>query len=305
MGTPDFAVPSLEALVNAHDVALVVTQPDRRAGRGMTVRASPVAEAARAHGLAVAQPERARDPALAEQVRSTGAHVLVVAAYGQILPAALLEATPGGGLNVHASLLPRWRGASPITAAILAGDAETGVSIMRMEAGLDTGPVLLQRSTPIGDRETAGELGARLAALGAEALAGGLQVLAAGEPAFSAQDDAAATYAPLVRKGDGDLSWDRPAAIIDRAVRAYDPWPGVRLPLGGEALRVLDARALPAWAGGAAAEPGTVLEVAADGVTVMAADAPVRVIRVQPPGKRPMDAAAFARGRHGLAARPA
>src|SRR5437879_1546175 len=179
-GTPGFAVPSLQALLSAHQVPLVVTQPDRPAGRGMEIRRSPVALAADIAGVEVLQPSRGEDRAVADRVKAAGADALVVAAYGRLLPQGLLDATPVGGINVHASLLPRWRGASPIAAAILAGDDETGVSIMQMEEGLDTGPVLLQRRTPIGARENAAELTARLAELGAEALLEGLALMEAG-----------------------------------------------------------------------------------------------------------------------------
>jgi methionyl-tRNA formyltransferase len=323
LGTPDFAVPSLRALLPRHDVELVISQPDRPAGRGMELRRSPVAALADSAGVPVLTPARVRAPEVLERVGDLWPDVLVVAAYGQILPPALLEAAVLGGINVHASLLPRWRGASPIAAAILAGDRRTGVSIMRMEAGLDTGPVLLRREIEIAPGETTGGLTSRLAALGAEALLEGLDRLGSGLARFTPQPEEGVTQAGLIRKADGDWDWDHAAAEIERAIRAYDPWPGLRLPLAGERVRVVDGRPLPAWsvgvssgstpgekrpaAGGSAAgsaspPPGTVLESGREGIAVMARDQPFLLTSVQPPGKRPMAAADYARGRRGLLA---
>ncbi|HEV3235177.1 MAG TPA: methionyl-tRNA formyltransferase [Candidatus Dormibacteraeota bacterium] len=301
-GTPEFAVPSLRALLARHQVAAVVTRPDRPAGRGMALRRSPVAEAADEAGVEVLQPRGARDPGLVGAIQASGADAIVVAAYGRILPPEVLEATPGGGLNVHASLLPRWRGASPIAAAILAGDAATGVSIMRMEEGLDTGPVLLQRRLRVAPDDTTRTLTPRLAELGAEAIAEGLDQLEAGTARFQPQPDEGVTYAPVIGKADGDLTWELPAGEIDRRVRAYDPWPGVRLPIGGHTVRVLEGDALPSWSSDASVRPGDVLAVDARGLEVMAADAPFLVRSVQPPGKRAMAAAEYARGRRDLLA---
>ena len=301
MGTPEFAVPSLRALLDGHDVRLVISRPDRPAGRGMSLRRSAVAAVGGAAGVDVYLPDNPRAPEVLERVRQAQPEVLVVAAYGRILPSELLEVAPHGGLNVHASLLPRWRGASPVAAAILAGDTESGVSIMRMEAGLDTGPVLLQRRTSINVDETAGELTARLAELGADALSEGLVRLAHGDAVFTPQSADAVIVARPVRKEDGDLDWTRDADYIERAVRAFDPWPGVRLPVGGEPVRVLRARALPTWAAGAGGAPaGTVLEADHQGIVVMAGDRPVRLEAVQAPGKRAMPAADYARGRPDL-----
>ena len=267
----------------------------------MSLRRSAVAAVGGAAGVDVYLPDNPRAPEVLERVRQAQPEVLVVAAYGRILPSELLEVAPHGGLNVHASLLPRWRGASPVAAAILAGDTESGVSIMRMEAGLDTGPVLLQRRTSINVDETAGELTARLAELGADALSEGLVRLAHGDAVFTPQSADAVIVARPVRKEDGDLDWTRDADYIERAVRAFDPWPGVRLPVGGEPVRVLRARALPTWAAGAGGAPaGTVLETDHQGIVVMAGDRPVRLEAVQAPGKRAMPAADYARGRPDL-----
>jgi methionyl-tRNA formyltransferase len=247
-----------------------------------------------------------RHPEVIERVRQARPDALVVAAFGQILPVDLLEVPPHGGLNVHASLLPRWRGASPIAAAILAGDTETGVSIMRMDAGLDTGPVLLQRHTAIRPDETTGELTERLGRLGAEALLEALARIEGGDAVFTPQTQEGVSVAPLVRKQDGDLDWSRSAAEIERAVRAFDPWPGVRVALGGEPVRLLRAQALPAWAtgNGSGALPGDVIEVDREGIVVMAGDGPLRVEMVQAPGKRAMAAAEYARGRRDIIVTP-
>jgi methionyl-tRNA formyltransferase len=300
LGTPAFAVPTLRELMRRHEVALVVTQPDRPAGRGMAIRTSPVAEAAGANAD-VLKPGRAKDPEVEAAVRAVSPDVLVVAAYGQILPPGLLDAAPAGALNVHASLLPRWRGASPVAAAILAGDDETGVSIMRLEEGLDTGPVLLRRAIPIATDDTTGTLTERLAELGAEALMSGLDLVERGAAVFEPQPDEGATYAERVKKSDGELTWDRPAQEIGRSLRAYDPWPGVRVPIGGERLRLVAGQPLPRWtAEDRDAEAGTVLEIGPEGILVMAGDGPFRVTTVQPAGRRVMAAADWARGRRKL-----
>lgn len=303
MGTPDFALPSLESLAAKHSLALVVASPDRPAGRGLQVRRPPVAQAAARMGVPILQPQSARDQELGEAVRRSGADVVVVAAFGQILTAELLESTPLGAVNVHASLLPRWRGASPVAAAILAGDNETGVSIMQMDEGLDTGPVLLQQRMRLRGDETTGSLTGRLAEVGATALMEALDLIAARRLQPTPQAEEGVTYAPRVRKEDGDWEWDHAATEIERAARAYDPWPGLRLPLGGERPRLLRGTPMPAWTGGPAAHgsPGSVIEVDQRGILLMAADAPFLVEEVQPAGRRPMSAAAFARGRRGLA----
>lgn len=305
MGTPEFAVPALRALLDHHDVALVVTQPDRPAGRGMSLRRSPAAEVAQGAGVELEQPTSIRGAEIRERIHAAHPDVLVVAAYGRILPAALLEAAPLGAINVHASLLPRWRGASPVAAAILAGDNETGVSIMRMDEGLDTGPVLLQREAPIDRSATTGELTRSLAVLGAQSLIEALESLGAGAAVLTPQDQLGGepTVSPLVRKSDGDLEWSTPASRLERAVRAYDPWPGVRLPLAGGPVRVLKARVMPPWTAASSALPGEVLEVGPSGVTVQTADAPLLLEVVQAPGKRAMPAAEYARGRRGLVGR--
>jgi methionyl-tRNA formyltransferase len=311
-GTPSFAVPSLEALLAHHEVPLVVTQPDRPAGRGLDVRVSAVGARAAAAAVAVIKPEKARDPELVARVDAARPDVVVVAAYGKVLPPALLEVAPRGAINVHASLLPRWRGASPVTAAILAGDATTGVSIMRMDEGLDTGPVILQKFTNIFDRDDAVTLAERISILGGEALLEALDQIARGTATFHPQDDGDASYAPLVKKADGDLEWTLRGAEIERALRAYRPWPGVRLPLGGGPVEVLAGGPVPDWWFGEAgddatgAPPGTVLQLLdgsdAQGIVVQTSSGPFLVQRLKPPGKREMSALEYARGRRDLVA---
>ncbi|MGI8609214.1 MAG: methionyl-tRNA formyltransferase [Candidatus Dormibacteria bacterium] len=311
-GTPAFAVPSLEALLAHHDVPLVVTQPDRPAGRGLELRPSPVAQRAAAAGIPVIKPVRARDPELVARVDAARADVVVVTAYGQILPKSLLDVAPHGAINVHASLLPRWRGASPITAAVLAGDQVTGISIMRMDEGLDTGPVIVQKINNILDRDDAVSVGERLSALGGQALIEALDQVAAGTATFRPQDDGEMTYAPLVKKSDGDLEWTLRALEIERAMRAYRPWPGVRLPIGGARVEVMAGGPVPDWWFTEQGEqprdepPGAVLEVMdkadASGIVVQTSSGPFLVQRLKPPGKREMSAVEYARGRRDLVA---
>jgi methionyl-tRNA formyltransferase len=305
-GTPAFAVPTLDALRSRHDLSLVVTQPDRPSGRGLDVRSSAVAARAVTAGVEVIKPQRARDPELAARIDAARPDVVVVAAYGQILSRAMLEVAPHGAINVHASLLPRWRGASPITAAILAGDPDTGVSIMRMDEGLDTGPVILRRVTAIGE-DDAESLSARLAELGAEALLEALDGIQAGTTEATPQPDLGVTYARPVKKADGDLEWTLRAEEIERALRAYRPWPGMRLPLGRERVQVVAGGPVPDWwvaDGRADLPPGAVVEVNAEGIVVMTSSTPFLVRRLKPAGKREMHAADFARGRRDLVSAP-
>jgi methionyl-tRNA formyltransferase len=306
-GSPGFAVPTLEALLARHEVPLVVTQPDRPAGRGLDVRPSAVGAAAAAAGVPVLKPQRAREAEVVARVDAARPDVVVVAAYGQLLPPALLEVAPQGALNVHASLLPRWRGASPITAAILAGDPDTGVSIMRMDEGLDTGPVLLARRTAIADREDAEALSGRLAILGAGALLEALDAVSAGAATPTPQPGDGVTYAPLVKKRDGELEWSLRALEIERALRAYRPWPGVRLPLAGEAVQVVEGGPVPDWwvdERHGDRPPGTVVDVTPEGIVVMTSSTPFLVQRVKPAGRREMSASEFARGRRELTPAP-
>ena len=289
MGSPDFSVPALRALAGAgHEIAAAYCQPPRPAGRGQAVRCCPVHVAADALGIPVRTPARLKRDAEAQAAfAALGLDAAVVAAYGLILPAGMLAAPRRGCLNIHASLLPRWRGAAPIQAAILAGDAETGVTIMQMDEGLDTGPILLAESVPLSPRATASWLHDELAAMGARLILRALDEAPLPRP----QPEAGATYAPKLTRADGRIDWTRDAAAIDRQVRALNPWPGTFAACNGAALKVLEAE--PAEGAGA---PGVVLD---DRLTVGCGAGALRLLRVQAPGGAAMDVAAFLRG-HGV-----
>jgi methionyl-tRNA formyltransferase len=293
-GTPDFAVPSLAALLESGaQVPIVLTQPDRPAGRGRRLVPPPVKRLAQDHGIAVLQPEKP-EAALREALPGQRPDVLVVVAYGLILPRWLLDWPLRATINVHASLLPRWRGASPIQQAILAGDAQTGISIMQVEAGLDTGPVYGQRTIRIGAEVTAGELHDRLAPIGAALLCELLPAIVAGRLEPVAQDPALACYAPKISKHAAKLDWNETAVQLARRVRAYNPWPiAEAVTAAGERLRIWRAEAHPAQAG---AGPGAVVAAGGDGIDVATGDGVLRLTSVQPSGGRPMDAAAWLAG---------
>jgi methionyl-tRNA formyltransferase len=288
MGTPDFAVPALQALHAAgHEIAAVYAQPPRPAGRGQALRRAPVQVAAEALGLEVRTPARLkRDAAEHAAFAALDLDAAVVAAYGLILPEAMLAAPRRGCLNIHASLLPRWRGAAPIQAAILAGDARSGVTIMQMDAGLDTGPMLLREDVPITPHTTASELHDALSQIGARLI---LRALAESPPAV-AQPDEGVSYAPKLEREDGRLSWGEPAEALARRVRALNPWPGTFCSWGKDTLKVLAAEAEPA----SPASPGTVLD---DALLIATGEGALRLLRIQAPGARAMEAAAFLRGR--------
>jgi len=298
MGTPEFAVPALEALADAHQVVGVVTQPDRPAGRGRRLTPSPVKQVALERGLSLSQPHSLRTPEAVAQLSAWKPDVFVVAAFGQILPQDVLGLPPHGCLNVHGSLLPHWRGAAPVAAAILAGDEVTGVTIMQMDAGLDTGPVLAQREETILPDDTQATLEERLAYLGAELLVETLSAYLAGNLLPRPQPEEGATYAGQLRKEDGLLDWSRPAVELDRQVRAFTPWPGAFTTWRGQRLKVLRVVPLPEWHGDA--PPGTVI-VLADGVVVATGEGALRLEEVQLAGKRPMDIAPFLRGQRDFA----
>ena len=291
-GSPDFAVPTLDALIDSpYRPVAVVTQPDRGAGRGRKLRRPPVAERAVEAGIAVLQPSRLREPEAVAALAALEPDLQIVAAYGQLLPSAVLEAPRHGTLNVHASLLPRWRGASPVSAAIAAGDAETGATIMLVDETEDTGPILAQRATAIGARETAGELSDRLAHLGASLLLETIPSWLAGEIKPQPQDAALATRARRVRKDAGRIDWALSAAQLVRNVRAYTPWPGAFTELGGQRVRLAAATV---EAGGGAA--GEIVGVAQNAIRVATGEGVLAVERLQRAGKREMSAAEFARG---------
>jgi methionyl-tRNA formyltransferase len=288
-GTPAFAAVSLDALLRArHDVTLVLTQPDRPAGRGLKAQPSAVHRLARERGLALLQPAALKDPAVLQAVAARAPEALVVAAYGRILPGPLLRAAPRGAINVHASLLPRWRGAAPIQRALLAGDAVTGATIMQMEESLDTGPILLQAQLPISAEDTAGALHDKLAALGAELL---LRALAEA-PAARPQNEAEATYAARIETSEAEIDWGRTAGEIDRQVRAFNPAPGARTRIDGVALKIWRARPEPA----AAAAPGTVCAAGAGGVVVACGSGGLRILELQRAGGKRIGADAFLAG---------
>ncbi len=287
MGSPDFAVPTLQALHRAgHEIAAVYCQPPRPAGRGQGLRLCPVQLAAQALGLAVRTPTRLRTD-LAEQLAFAALELdaAVVAAYGLILPQAMLDAPARGCLNIHASLLPRWRGAGPIQASVLAGDGETGITIMQMQAGLDTGPMLLAEALPIGPTDTAATLHDRLAEIGARLILRALDE----NPTPIPQPEAGVTYAPKRTREDGRIDWTRSAAEIDRQIRAFDPWPGTFSLLGGETLKILSARLVDM-----VGTPGVVLD---DRLTIGCGAGAIRPTRVQLPGRQAMAANAMLRGR--------
>jgi len=289
MGSPDFAVPALEAVHGAHEVVCVYTQPPRPAGRGQSVTRCPIHAAADRLGLPVRHPvSLKRDLAAQADFAALDLDAAVVAAYGLILPQAMLDAPRRGCLNIHASLLPRWRGAGPIQAAVLAGDAQSGVTIMQMEAGLDTGPMLLRQAVPIGPRGTASALHDALSALGGPMV---LRVLAEAPPPEPQPADGV-TYAPKLTRADGRVDWTQPAEVLDRQVRALNPWPGTWCTpgldgWGDSALKILDA--IPVPGSGA---PGMVL----DGLTIACGAGALRLLRVQRAGRAPMEAAAFLNG---------
>lgn len=295
MGTPDFAVPTLESLVSARDVNVVgvVTQPDRPRGRGRRLTPSSVKQTAMAHDRPVFQPQSLHTPEAVAQLAAWEPEVIVVAAFGQILPPDVLDLPPHGCLNVHASLLPRWRGAAPVQAAILAGDEVTGVTIMQMDAGLDTGPILARREEPIRPDDTRETLEERLARLGATLLVETLPPYLAGKLTPRPQPEESATYAAQLRKEDGRLDWSRPAVELDRRVRAFTPWPGAFTTWRGQRLRVLQAAPLPNWQDDA--RPGTVIALA-DGAAVATGRGALRLEEVQLAGKQRMDIATFLRG---------
>ena len=294
-GTPDFAVPTLAALVAAGRApVLVVTQPARPAGRGQRPQDPPVARWAREHGLPVAMPERVRDPAFLEAAAALAPDVAVVVAFGQIFPRALLELPRLGCINLHASLLPRWRGASPIQAALAAGDEQTGVATMLMEAGLDTGPILLAEATEIGPGETAGELSRRLAEAGGRLMVQTLQELERGSLAPRPQSSEGATYAPRLTRESGRIDWSLPASGILNRLRAYTPWPGLTAELKGAPVKIVAAEILD---GKEEAGPGTFLGLRDGRLVVSCGGGTVLgIAELQRPGKRVLRSPDFANG---------
>ncbi len=291
-GTPDFAAAALKALSAAgHDIPLVLTQPDRPAGRGMKLKMSPVKAVALAHGLTVAQPDNLKTEESRLAIREARAQVMVVAAYGLILPQAVLDMPTLGCVNIHASLLPRWRGAAPIHRAIEAGDPETGITLMQMDKGLDTGAMLRRAPLAIGPEDTTGSLHDRLADLGAREIVALLPDLAAGRVTATPQDGALATYAAKIGKDDARLDWHRPATELERKLRAFDPFPGAFCLLDGEPLKLW--KAMPAAGQG---QPGEILAVHRDAFMVACGEGALLVSEVQKAGGKRLPVAAFLAG---------
>ncbi len=292
-GTPHFAAAALEALLaHSFEVVAVLTQPDRPAGRGMQLTPSPVKQVAAARGLTVLQPHTLKDAEIQRLLAGYGADVLVVAAYGLILPQAVLDLPRHGCLNIHASLLPRWRGAAPIQRAILAGDAETGITIMQMDVGLDTGDMLLKKSCPITPEDTAATLHDKLAQLGASAITEALPLLEAGRLVREKQNDAQATYAAKLDKAEANIDWSLDALHIARAVRGYNPFPVAHTTLNGTPIKIWQASVRAGEKG----EPGTVLAVEKDGIIVACGHDALRLEVLQRPNAKAMPAAQFVQG---------
>lgn len=297
MGTPDFAVPCLRALVaGGHDVRLVLTQPDRPKGRGLQLVKSPVKEAALALGLPLFQPERPNRPDAVSEVSRTDPEALIVVAYGAILKAELLGLAPRGAINVHASLLPKYRGMSPIHRALWEGEAETGVTTMLMDAGVDTGDILLMGRTPIDPDETCGELHDRLAEMGADLLVRTLEDLAAGTVSPRPQEGSA-SYAGRMEKEHGVIDWSLSAADVHDHARAVTPWPGATTRLGGESITVKRTRVASGPAGPAGTAPGTIVGPDGDALRVVCGSGQVHLLELRPAGRPTMTGAEFARGR--------
>lgn len=311
MGTPDFAVPTIKALVQAgHDVELVVSQPDRPVGRGLETKPTPIKKVAQDLGLAVVQPETLKDPEIRERLETISPEAIVVAAYGKILPKWLLDLPKEGCLNVHGSILPAYRGAAPIQRALMDGVEETGITIMRMDEGMDTGDMLLVRKLPVGPDETAGELTLRMAEAGAKAMVETLDKLSLGELEVTPQDSTKATYAPKVEKEDAAIDWSASCVKIKNLVRAMNPSPGAYTTMNDRRVKILkvkavdvaeyldrDTRGTPAT--GWRVAPGLVVALDADlGPIVACGDGALALVELQPAGKRAMSGAEFTRGRY-------
>lgn len=294
MGSPEFAVPCLRAVAKLHDVALVVSQPDKPAGRGGGLRAPAVKIAATELGLAVMQPRSARTGELEHALAACGAELAIVVAYGKILPKAVLEATPRGCINVHGSLLPRYRGAAPVQWAVINGEQTSGISIMQLDEGMDTGPVMLERRVALTADETAGELLARLAPIGAEALVEAIAAIAAGTAKAVAQDHTQASHAPMLAKSDGAIDFTHEASLVAARIRGVDPWPGAHAMLRGQPIKLFRAQLSDRTAGLGA---GTVIDIDTQGLHVAGHGGVIVIREVQAAGRKRMAAHEFAAGR--------
>ncbi len=293
-GTPEFAAASLTAILEqGHHVVAVYTQPDRPAGRGKKIIKSPVKQIAEAHSLPVEQPPSLKDAKTQQQLASYDADLMIVAAYGLLLPTAILETPRLGCVNIHASLLPRWRGAAPIQRAIEAGDTESGITLMQMDEGLDTGTMLYKVSTPIQDTDTGGSLHDRLAELGANAMLAFLDPAQRASMTPQPQDDTHATYARKLSKAEAALDWQQPASVLARQIRAFNPWPVSFCRQDDANIRVFEAAALPQQA---AQAPGTVIAKQHEGIDVSCGEGSLRITRLQLPGAKAMAAGDFVNG---------
>ncbi len=293
MGTPDFALATLEGLIDAGvDLCAVYTQPDRPKGRGKKLAPPPVKELAQRHDIAVYQPLKLREPSVVEELKALAPDLIVVVAYGQILPKSVLDIPKYGCINVHASLLPRYRGAAPINKAVVDGEEKTGVTTMLMDVGLDTGDMLVKRELVIGAQETAGQVHDRLALVGREAMEETLRRLCAGTLAPEKQDDALSTYAPMMKKEDGLIDWSRSACEIHNQVRGLDPWPAAYTHLQGQVLKISGTCPEP----DAGKAPGTIVSASKDGVRIACGEGVLVVRALQLPGKKRLCAADFIRG---------
>lgn len=290
MGTPDFALNTLQKLIEHHEVLGVVTQPDRPAGRNRQLQPPPIKQLALQHGIPVLQPEKIRRAESIAELKQWQPDVYVVAAFGQILPQSVLDIPPYGSINVHASLLPRWRGAAPIQAVIRAGDTQSGVTIMKMDAGLDTGPMLTQRSIQLSIDETGQSLHDRLAVIGAELLIETLPGYLSGEIVPQAQDETLVTYAPQIEKGEGNIRWEQDAVSIERLVRAFTPWPGTYSHWNGQQLKILSGVVVDGKH-----EPGRIIQTR-DGIAVGTGEGLFLLKRIQLAGRKAMTAEEFIRG---------
>jgi methionyl-tRNA formyltransferase len=292
MGTPEFACPTLQALVDrGEEVVAVVTQPDRPKGRGQQLAPPPVKELAQRHGIPVLQPVKVRQPEVVEQLKELAPDLIVVVAFGQILPKSVLEIPRHGCINIHASLLPRWRGAAPINWCLIGGDTETGVTTMQMDVGLDTGDMLVKRTIPIGPDDDARTLHDKLSLLGAEALGETLDLLAAGRLVAEKQDDALTCYAAMLKKEDGELDWSRPATELRNRIRGMNPWPGTFTFWDGKLVKVFRG-----GEGAGSGQPGTVLRAGRDGIEVACGSGSLVLAELQLEGKKRLPAAEFLAG---------
>lgn len=294
MGTPDFSVGTLEALIAAgHEVVLAVTQPDKPKGRGKTLQAPPVKEAAQAHGIEVFQPRRVREPESVEYLRSFRADIIVVVAFGQILPKEILDMPPFGCVNVHASLLPKYRGAAPIQWAVIDGEKVSGVTTMRMDEGLDTGDMILKEEVVLDPKETGGSLFEKLSCVGAKLCVRTLEAMENGTAVYTPQDHSQATKVGLIHKKFGLIDWKKPAEELECLIRGLNPWPSAYTKLDGKTLKIWDADVIHR---NTEAVPGTITEVAKDALYVQTGDGILRLNEVQLEGKKRMDCGAFLRG---------